>query len=364
MRLGAALAELAGIIGEERVGEHGDMAEHLVKEVGFLQIIHLVRLADEGGHREFAIGEHVKKRLRRHQTRYPDHLPAGELHQFFIHPVEMRNARLVVEIKRFDEFGELLLDFNRMAEAIERLVSRVQASETARNNLLQELGHDVRTPLTSLTTSFESMKAHSAKLSEAERNDLFEMMGAEVEYLRDLLDQLMTIATLHEPNYRSSTQFIDLNELLGLEVHRRLGSSVIKWQFIAADTPTIILGDAHLVQRLVRNAFDNAARFASRTITVTLSKESKTGVIEIHDDGPGLSAAALSSFGKRQERRTRRDDQRLNFSLGLGSVIMKVIADLHHGSVDIRNIASQSGIQGAALTIRIPLVASEEKSSK
>jgi signal transduction histidine kinase len=254
-------------------------------------------------------------------------------------------------IQGFDEFGGLMLDFNRMAEAIEHLVARVHASESARNQLLQELGHDLRTPLTSLTTSFENIKFHFAKLSEAQRADLFEMMGAEVAYLGDLLEKLMTIAGLNEPNFKGSTEVVNLTELLKQEVALRQTSGPSKEWDWTGEAPLTVSGDAHLLRRLFKNAFDNASRFAHSRVGVEAFARDGFAVVQIDDDGPGLSSDALASFGRRREQRTRRNESILGFSLGLGSVIMKAIAELHAGEVTIAN----SG-RGARLIVRIPIL--------
>ena len=61
-------------------------------------------------------------------------------------------------------------------------------------------------------------------------------------------------------------------------------------------------------------------------------------VIEVSDDEPGLSAEDLELFGKRREKCRQREsfeNEKPNFSLGLGSVIMKAITHLHHGQIKI-----------------------------
>jgi methyl-accepting chemotaxis protein len=87
--------------------------------------------------------------------------------------LEAGDLKARFEIKRFDEFGNLILDFNRMAEEVERLVMRLRETELSRSNLLQELGHDLRTPLTSLTTAFETLSEYHDQLTTDDRGELF-----------------------------------------------------------------------------------------------------------------------------------------------------------------------------------------------
>lgn len=271
--------------------------------------------------------------------------------------LEQGDLKARFEIKRFDEFGGLLVDFNRMAGAIERLVLQVRSAENARKNLLEELGHDIRTPLTSLTTSFETFKSHFGSLTQSQRDELFEMMTAEVDYLRELIEQLMTIATLHEPGFRSSTELVDISELLTQEVHARNNNpnSHLNWSLNTPQQPIRVVGDGHLLLRMFRNSFDNASRFAKSRVEIAMEVEQDVVVVRVVDDGSGFSQEALDSFGKRQEQRKRRDTERLNFSLGLGSAIMKAISEAHFGSVYPENQIVNGKITGASIVFRLPI---------
>lgn len=278
--------------------------------------------------------------------------------------LEKGDLKARFEIRRFDETAGLLIDFNRMAHEIEKLVTRVHTIESTRKNLLQELGHDLRTPLTSLRTSFETLKVHFDKLTEENRSELFDMIEAEVKYFRELLEQLMTIAALDEPIYKSSTETIDIAEMLAGEVRgRQSAAPQIRWSFeshISAER-SLVLGDSNLIMRLLKNAFDNSSRYAKGKIQASISESADYYEIEVLDDGPGLSEADLNSFAKRREKRMRRQGEGLNFSLGLGSVIMKSIVELHGGQLHISN-DSRTG--GACLKFQLPKAPVERISQK
>ncbi|MFL5785406.1 MAG: ATP-binding protein, partial [Bacteriovoracaceae bacterium] len=263
--------------------------------------------------------------------------------------LESGDLKARFEIRRFDEFGNLLGDFNRMAAEIERLVNRVSLTEASRSQLLQDLGHDLRTPLTSLHSAIETMGHHYEQLDETDRKELFTMMNSDIHYFKELLDKLTIVATIEDPRYKASTEMIRLDDLLDAEIKTRsMATEKIHWKFEKKDTELpAILGDEHLITRLFKNAFDNASRFAKNTIQVQLRELKDTIEILIMDDGPGLTPEAISSFGSRRERRCIKERSH-EFSLGLGSVIMKTIAEAHHGSISMEN---QSGRQGACLRV-------------
>jgi hypothetical protein len=260
-----------------------------------------------------------------------------------------------LEIKRFDQFGNLILDFNRMADEIERLVKRLNDTETSRSNLLQELGHDLRTPLTSLGTSFEALKYYNEQMSSEDRDEVFSMIDADIRYFKDLLEKLTIVATIDESHYKVSSEKIDLAKMLENELrNRQTGSGQeIIWMFKASGDKTYdLFGDFHLISRLFKNAFDNAARYAQSKIQVEILSKDDTLEVVVKDDGPGLTAEAIKSFGKRRERREVMERVPRNFSLGLGSVIMRTIAEVHGGKIIIANAVNG----GAALRIIFKLV--------
>lgn len=258
------------------------------------------------------------------------------------------------EIKRFDQFGNLILDFNRMADEIERLVRRVNDTERSRSHLLQELGHDLRTPLTSLGTSFEALKFYNAQMTDEERDEVFSMIDADIRYFRDLLEKLTIVATIDESHYKVTSEKIDLARMLETELKNRQTASgpALKWDLISHHQHNnYIFGDFHLISRLFKNAFDNAARFAQGRIAVEILTKRESLEVIVRDDGPGLTYEAIEAFGKRRERRQIIDQNARNFSLGLGSVIMRTIAEVHDGKISMSN--SPAG--GACLKVTFKL---------
>lgn len=275
--------------------------------------------------------------------------------------LEQGDLKARFEIRRFDEFGELMLDFNRMAEEIETLVGRIHSTEKKRKELLQELGHDLRTPLTGLKTNFETLQVHHERLSAKDKTEMFTSLSGEITYLQDLIEKLMTIASLDEPHYKTSTEEVDLVEILSQEVQMRQNAhgNNLTWTLqnnLHKNRPAKVLGDGHLLLRLLRNGLDNASRYANSAVKVNVTVESQSVRIYISDDGPGLEQNAIESFGKRREFQGRRITKNGHFSLGLGAVIMNAIAQLHNGAIGILNVYEGAERKGAMLVIELPLV--------
>lgn len=272
-------------------------------------------------------------------------------------------ARLVPE--RLDALGALMLDFNRMADEIERLVLRLQAAEDARRGLLQELGHDLRTPLTSLRTSIETLSAHGPSMPAPDREAFFAIVHSELEYFVRLIDDLFFIADIAEPHYRKAAERLDLRELLRGELAAMRGrpapSAEAPVRFEMADDAPLgdecrVIGDRMLLSRVFRNALDNAAKHARGLVRVSFARGPHELSVIIDDDGPGMSAEGIAAFGRRRHQRLQAGASQPFMSLGLGSVIIKTIVELHGGRWQLRSAAAGDAVQGTRLAITLPCV--------
>ena len=250
------------------------------------------------------------------------------------------------KVDRLDAAGGLMLDFNRMADEIQRLVERLETIERDRRELLQELGHDLRTPLTSVRTAADTLALHGEAMEAGERNEFHRMLGSEVDYLSRLLDDLFFIAAIDDPAYRQHKSSVDLGALVAAEARAsRAGMPAIE---SAASGDASVAGDAHLLARLLRNLIDNATRYAGQQVVAGARRDGDTVLLWVEDDGPGMSAGQAALFGRRRSNRMAHGPREQGASLGLGSVIVSKIAALHGARIGI----GASALGGARISVR------------
>lgn len=255
-------------------------------------------------------------------------------------------------IDRLDAAGGLMLDFNRMADDIESLVGRLERTERERRELLQELGHDLRTPLTSVRTAADTLALHGEAMAPSERADFQALLVSEVDYLARLLDDLLVIADIDDAACRQQRVHVDVWALAAAEAKLPRGRAEVHLQ-PAPGQAAVIEGDPYLLARLLRNLFDNAARHAAARVEAGYACHEGALLLWIDDDGAGMDAAQAAAFGRRRSRRSQpgqdstQAERGSGVSLGLGSVIATKIAALHGARIEIGRSAALGGARVA-----------------
>lgn len=257
-------------------------------------------------------------------------------------------------ISRWDEFGQVPLLFNQMAAEIERLVDQLKAKEKARVHLLQELTHDLRTPVSSLRNLVETLRFNKSDLQPEAEAEITDLAYQETEYLTRLVEDLLFLALVLEPKYKSESGAVDLNELLGEQMNV-IAKSYPRVKFSLPRGPNLrVTGHPQQLRRLVRNALDNAFSFARGRVDVAIEDSDDGAKIAIRDDGPGFSEESLKSFGHKRATRYQTAKEKDRLSVGLGSVIMSAIVHSHGGRLVAENRAAEDGeVLGSQITITL-----------
>lgn len=249
-------------------------------------------------------------------------------------------------ITKFDEASELMVEFNLMASEIEKLVQDLRDTDYMRRKLLQELAHDLRTPLASLKSLQENLYYHYQKMDDQKRKETIELAQKEVDYFQYLVEDLLFLSGVHDLNYRAKFDRVDLIEILQHEVKMISGLRPdIRLDIILPDE-VVLKSDARLIQRLVKNALSNSIENAKSYVRVEFSKASGDPTLIVSNDGDILSDEELKTFGKKKFSRMVETHKNGRISIGLGAVIMNKICEILMMEMSIHNNGNEqsSGI--------------------
>ncbi|GGX76322.1 DUF4118 domain-containing protein [Massilia dura] len=223
-------------------------------------------------------------------------------------------------------------------------------SERLRNSLLAALSHDLRTPLTSLVGLAESLAMSKPALS-AGQMDLARALQEETVRMSTLVANLLDMARIESGAVRLNLQWQALEETVGsaLRASRTLlGGHRVVTQ-LPADLP-LVRYDAVLVERVLCNLLENAAKYTPAGSTITLAGRVGDGMlaVTVADDGPGLPAGQEEAIF---EKFTRGERESAKPGVGLGLAICRAIVEAHGGHIDAQRVLPT----GAALVLTLPL---------
>jgi len=243
------------------------------------------------------------------------------------------------ETGRLDEFGKLALSFNLMAERIETLL-------TAERRLLQDVSHELRSPLARLEFAIELAR------TSPDRGKALDRIKKETDRLSTLVSELLQVTRAENDPQSRNICAIPLRGLLEEVMGDAAVESEVRQVTIRLEAihELELQGDRELLRRAVENVLRNAIRYAPEhsAVEVSLLKRNNDAVISVRDFGPGVPDESLNSLFK-PFFRVEADRNRDSGGVGLGLSIAQRAVALHQGNIQARNVQP-----GLLVEIKLP----------
>jgi two-component system sensor histidine kinase CpxA len=226
------------------------------------------------------------------------------------------------------------------------MADRIDTLLTAERRLLQDVSHELRSPLARLSFAAELVK------TEPDTGKSVARLRKEISRLSDLIGALLQMTRAEGDPASGQRNEILLDELIrdvvedcSIEAAARNCEIELK---CASSVP--VTGDPELIRRAIENVLRNAIRYSPEKALVSVHLEvvAQTARIEIRDRGPGVPEEQLQQIFRPF---FRVDDSRNSSTggMGLGLAIATRAVSLHHGSIEAENVHP-----GLLVTIRLP----------
>ncbi|MFN7997397.1 MAG: HAMP domain-containing sensor histidine kinase [Bryobacteraceae bacterium] len=232
-----------------------------------------------------------------------------------------------VSSSRRDEIGDLTRAFDQMADRTETLL-------TAERRLLQDISHELRSPLARL--SFAAELTRTAE----DRNAAAGRLKKEIERLTDLVSSLLEVTRVEGDPGSRALEDLDLDPLVRelVEASRVEADARSCCVSLEANGSLPIRGDRELLRRAIENILRNAIRYAPEAspIDVTLLLAGSRAVFSVRDYGPGVPDEMLAKIFQPFFRADHSRDSHTG-GVGLGLAIAYRAVTAHHGSLKAEN---------------------------
>jgi len=259
-----------------------------------------------------------------------------------------------VVIKGNDELAVLGRAFNEMAKSIEEGIDQLHRAEQQRGDLIANISHDLRSPLTSIRGYLETILAKDATLSEEERREFIEISLKNVSGFQHLVEELFDLAKLEARQIDPQHLTFSLAELTQDVVLKlkplSIKSGVIMNYHHDQDLHSMV-GDIGMIERVLANIIENALSHTPQAgrIDINIAGEAQFLTLTITDTGPGIDPEDLPHIFDRFYRADK-SRNRDTSGTGLGLAIAKEIVEVHGGQIHVINPPAG----GASFRILLP----------
>jgi len=231
------------------------------------------------------------------------------------------------------------------------VTARLAELEQLRTDFVATIAHELKTPLTAIRTCVGLLTDPNAQANDVIRRRLLDRVSASAEGMQQLIENLLDLARYRAGRLQLERRWVDAREI-ARDAAALLGPQLdVRRQVVHFDLPTspvLVYVDRRRMMQAVGNILSNAQKFspAGAAIEVSVRRRGDEVIWEVHDFGPGISAADQRHLFERFFR--GRSD--IEGGSGLGLPIALATAQAHAGSI---TVDSELG-RGSTFRISVP----------
>ncbi len=231
--------------------------------------------------------------------------------------------------------AKLAENMNTLKNSVKTSQRQQMKSERLKTELITNVSHDLRTPLTSVITYAELLKAPD--LPAEDRDAYIEIIDRKSKRLKVLIDDLFEASKMASGNIELEKEKVDLVQLLQqalAEYNETISESNLQFRVTTPDQPVYAVVDGQKMWRVFDNLIGNILKYALDNTRVYISvNNSQNGAVIMFKNVTKYELGG--NVDELFERFKRGDTSRNTEGSGLGLAIAKSIIDLHGGSMDI-----------------------------
>lgn len=251
--------------------------------------------------------------------------------------------------------GMLTATFNEMADVIVDNFEKISATDRFRQELIANVSHDLRTPLSIMQGYVETLMIKKDSLTEQEKNKYLSVVLESTKKLSVLVEQLFQYAKLEANQVSPEKEQFLLNELVSdilMAYQLKAKERNITLSLDTTGTLSPVFADIALTERVLQNLIDNAFKFTpdGGRITIQLKQTSNGIQVQVADTGIGIAQEDQAYIFERYKQLHK--DELPKKGMGIGLAIVKKILELHQSSIQVTSTPGN----GAAFWFVLPVL--------
>lgn len=258
-----------------------------------------------------------------------------------INRISSGNITEEIVIDTNDEFSAMAEDLNVMQIRISELLESERESEKQKNELITNIAHDLRTPLTSILGYLEIIETNE-KLTDEQKKNYVNIAYEKSKRLEVLIEDLFAFTKLNYGKLSLKIERFDMVKLIEQliqELYPLFEKAEISYEFDSSEENLLVEADPKLMVRLFENLINNAIKYGreGKKIIIKLVKNvDDTFYVSIINYGRVIPKESIKRLFDKFYRVDTSRNSKVSGS-GLGLAIAKNIVDLHKGNLSVKS---------------------------
>ena len=268
-----------------------------------------------------------------------------------VQSISQGNLNTEVDVTGDDEFSAMAANLNKMSSDIRKLMDKEREAERTKNELITNVAHDLRTPLTSIIGYLELL-AGNTQIPQEMQHKYIEIAYSKSRRLEKLIEDLFGFTKLNYGKIAMHIGQIDIVKLLEQlleEAYPNFEEKNLSYDLQSNVPAKIISADGNLLARLFDNLIGNAIKYGAdgKRVLVKIHGEEDTVTVSVTNFGRVIPADELpllfNKFYRVEQLRSATTG-----GTGLGLAIAKEIVDMHGGTIRVA-----SDLNGTVFTVKL-----------
>ena len=268
-----------------------------------------------------------------------------------VQSISQGNLNTEVDVTGDDEFSAMAANLNKMSSDIRKLMDKEREAERTKNELITNVAHDLRTPLTSIIGYLELL-AGNTQIPQEMQHKYIEIAYSKSRRLEKLIEDLFGFTKLNYGKIAMHIGQIDIVKLLEQlleEAYPNFEEKNLSYDLQSNVPAKIISADGNLLARLFDNLIGNAIKYGAdgKRVLVKIHGEEDTVTVSVTNFGRVIPADELPPLFNKFYR-VEQSRSATTGGTGLGLAIAKEIVDMHGGTIRVA-----SDLNGTVFTVKL-----------
>ncbi|MCI8578207.1 MAG: HAMP domain-containing histidine kinase [Lachnospiraceae bacterium] len=258
-----------------------------------------------------------------------------------IRSISQGDLNTTVEVVGDDEFSAMAANLNRMVADIRKLMDKEREAERTKNELITNVAHDLRTPLTSIIGYLELLSGKAAPLPGDMQKKYIDIAYSKTRRLEKLIEDLFGFTKLNYGKISMQVSQVDIVKLLSQlleESYPNFARKSLSYELQSNVTARIINADGNLLARLFDNLINNAIKYGAegKRVLVKVCSREETVQVSVTNYGYVIPEAELPLIFDKFYR-VEQSRSTTTGGTGLGLAIVKNIVEMHGGTISVKS---------------------------